>query len=202
MEVWKSCFENYEISNLGNCRRKLKNNKYKSIDGSILNRGEGYKYFQVNRNGKRTNYLFHHLVAQQFIGDRPENLIIDHIDRNSLNNNVDNLRYTTQKNNMKNTDCYLTHIEEDDPKKRAIIRAKEYVDNNREYVLQKKKEYYLKNREKYLEYWKLKRLNVLIIEKVCEKCKCLYNIKECDLKNRKTELCKKCVSINNLNNIA
>ncbi len=104
-ENWKCCLEKYEISNLGNCRKKLANGNYKIIKGCIQNRG--YRYFQLNRENKRINYLFHHLVAQEFIGDRPENLIIDHIDRNKLNNNVNNLRYITQKDNMKNTDIYL-----------------------------------------------------------------------------------------------
>lgn len=38
-EEYKTCFENYEISNLGNVRRKLKNGEYRNIKGSILNRG-------------------------------------------------------------------------------------------------------------------------------------------------------------------
>lgn len=152
-EYWKVCFENYEISNFGNCRRKLKNGSYTIVGGSIQNRG--YKYFQIIREKKRTNFLFHQLVAEQFIGKRPEKYVTDHIDRNKLNNNVTNLRYVTQKDNMKNTDCYLTHIEEDDPKKRAIVRAKEYRNNNKDYVSQVKKEYYLKNKEKILEQQKL-----------------------------------------------
>ncbi len=193
-EVWKSCFENYEISNLGNCRRKLKNDKYKSVGGSILNRGKGYKYFQINRKGKRTNYLFHHLVAQQFIGDRPENFVVDHIDRNSLNNNADNLRYVTQADNMKNMDKYLNHIVEDDPKKRAIIRAKEYVNENREYVLQKKREYYQKNKSKFTEYSK----NIERINYECEKCNKTCNIKKSSFKQKKTKLCVNCSSLNNL----
>ena len=140
-EEWKSCYENYEISNFGNCRKKLFNGNYKIINGSIQNRG--YKYFQLNREGKRHNLLFHHLVAKCFIGERPENLVIDHIDRNKLNNNVSNLRYITFEENMRNHDRYRDDIKTTDKKERSRIFGAEYREKNP----QQKKEYYEKNKE-------------------------------------------------------
>jgi hypothetical protein len=119
MEEFRKAFEDYEISNLGNCRRK--NN---IIKGSIQNRG--YRYFQVQRDDKRINLLFHHLVAKCFLGERPEDFVIDHIDRNKLNNNVENLRYVTQKENLKNQDRYRDDILDDDPKIRRRLFQKEY----------------------------------------------------------------------------
>jgi len=194
MEEWKCCFENYEISNLGNCRRKLISGDYKIIGGSILNRG--YRYFQINRNGKRTNYLFHHLVAEQFIGERPEGLVIDHIDRDKLNNNISNLRYVSQNINMRNTDKYLEHIQETDPKKRAIIRTKEYAEKNREKVLQNKKIYYQNNKDKLLEYNKNNKVDV-----ICNECNTSRTITK-KTYNRGIRLgvniCKRCSSIKNL----
>ena len=61
MEIWKKCKcvesdSKYEISNFGNCRRKLLNGNYKVVKGSLLNRGP-YRYFQVLRN-KKKNKLF------------------------------------------------------------------------------------------------------------------------------------------------
>ena len=149
MEEFKIVFEDYEVSNFGNIRRKLKNGKYREIKGSILNRGGRYKYFQTNRDNKRTNYLFHHLVAKAFIGERPEGKVIDHIDRNSLNNNVSNLRYTTQKENTRNTDRYKEEIPADTENRHSLV-CKLYVKNNREKVLKKKKEYYENNKEHLL----------------------------------------------------
>ena len=125
MEIYKNCFENYEVSNFGNVRRKLKNGSYKNINGSILTTGGGYKYFQVQREGKRINYLFHHLVAKLFIEDRPDNLVIDHIDRNPLNNCVDNLRYCSQKENTHNCHRYRNDIEETDLRLRRNILSVE-----------------------------------------------------------------------------
>jgi len=130
-EEWKLAIENedYWISNLGNVKRKNKtglriNNRDGEtiIGGSVMNRG--YRYFQISRGGKRNNYLFHHLVAQHFLGDKPNivgKIDIDHIDRNKLNNRVDNLRWCSHSDNMKNTDRYRTDITETDPRLRANI---------------------------------------------------------------------------------
>eukprot|EP01038_Epipyxis_sp_PR26KG_P018650 gene18650-26365_t len=38
-EIFKPCIENYEISNFGNCRRKMCTGNYKITAGSILNTG-------------------------------------------------------------------------------------------------------------------------------------------------------------------
>lgn len=119
MEEYKKVFEDYEISNLGNCRKLLKNGSYSKVEGSIQNRG--YRYLQINRNKKRTNLLFHHLVAKAFLGERPEGLVIDHIDRDKLNNNVSNLRYISFVDNLRNCDRYRDDIKEADKKKRHNI---------------------------------------------------------------------------------
>ena len=95
MEEWKT-FQDYEISNLGNVKRFNR-----LLKCSITNRG--YKYVQQMKDGKRINHSIHCLVAHLFIGERPDELVIDHIDRDKLNNNVDNLRYITQNENCKNT---------------------------------------------------------------------------------------------------
>ena len=118
MEEWKKCFEDYEISNFGNLRRDGV-----IINGSILNCG--YRYFQLKRKKKRTNMLFHQLVAEQFIGERPDGLEIDHIDRNKLNNNVSNLRYITHQANIQNSILYRDDILETDKRKRRNIISKE-----------------------------------------------------------------------------
>jgi hypothetical protein len=118
MEEFKMCFEDYEISNFGNLRRGDK-----IINGSINNKG--YKYFQVQREGKRINKLFHNMVAEQFIGPRPAELVIDHIDRNKLNNNISNLRYITFEENIRNSDRYRVDIQETDKRLRSNILHKE-----------------------------------------------------------------------------
>ena len=118
MEEWKTIIDDYEVSNFGNCRRGDK-----VINCSIQNRG--YKYFQLQREGKRINYLIHQQVAKLFIGERINELVVDHIDRNKLNNNVSNLRYVTQQENCCNMKRYREDILETDPILRRRILQKE-----------------------------------------------------------------------------
>ena len=44
----------------------------------------------------------HRIVAECWLGDRPEGYEIDHIDRNTHNNKYTNLRYVTHSVQMKN----------------------------------------------------------------------------------------------------
>ena len=150
MEEYKCILEDYEISNFGNCRRKMKKGGYKNVKGCIAS--TGYRYFQVYREGKRINKLFHHLVAKAFIGERPEGLVIDHIDRNKLNNNVSNLRYVSQKENIHNSSTYRTDITTNDPKerKRIIHRESASKPENKE----KKRKWCESNKEHITEYHK------------------------------------------------
>ena len=49
-------------------------------------------------NPKRHAYV-HHLMAEAFLGDRPEGLMILHRDDNGFNNRIDNLRYGDREEN-------------------------------------------------------------------------------------------------------
>ena len=155
MEEWKVAVEDYEISNFGNCRRRMKNGQYRIIKGSLMstpaskNKVYQMRYFQIQRNGKRINYLFSHLVAKCFIGERPEGFEVDHIDINPLNNNVLNLRYVTHRDNCLNQKRTVD-IPLDAPNRTQLVRLK-YIAENKETILQNKKEYYLKHKEIILE---------------------------------------------------
>jgi hypothetical protein len=125
-EVFKPCFENYEISNLGNCRKKLHNGTYKIIKGSIQNRG--YRYLQVCRNGKRKNYLFHRWVGKCFIGEQPEDKpYIDHINRDPLDNRVENLRWINHQDNLRNTDRFRDDIKEEGKERKYILQKEGHI---------------------------------------------------------------------------
>ena len=123
MEEFKNINENYQMSNFGNLRRILKHDNYKNIKGCINDRG--YKTFKLNNKCCK----FHKYVALLFIGERPEGLIIDHIDRNKLNNNYTNLRYVTDKINSQNRDYYKHEIAEEEPDKRKKLIRKLYYEN-------------------------------------------------------------------------
>jgi hypothetical protein len=154
MEEYKNFIENIEVSNLGNIRRNMIT-FHKEIKGSIMNKG--YRYFQLNKKGKRQNYLIHQIVAKLFLGEKDDNMVVDHIDRNKLNNKVENLRYCTQKENCKNQDRYIIEIEEENLKERHKKVCKQYRDLNKDILKEKRKNYYELNKEKILEQQKMKR---------------------------------------------
>lgn len=91
----------YEISNFGNLKSlgNSKSRKEKTIKPGINSRG----YMQVTLNvcGIKKNYSIHKLVAMAFLGHTPNghSLVIDHIDGNKLNNNTNNLRIVTNREN-------------------------------------------------------------------------------------------------------
>lgn len=63
---------------------------------------KGYNKVELSDNGNRKKYFVHRLVYQSFVGDIPNDKFIDHIDTNKKNNNVDNLRLVTIKENNNN----------------------------------------------------------------------------------------------------
>ena len=74
--------------------QKAKRVKIGDKAGSI--NGQGRKYVEIG--GK--NYLVHRLIYLMFRGYLPK--IIDHIDRNPLNNRIENLREVTKSQNHQN----------------------------------------------------------------------------------------------------
>jgi hypothetical protein len=96
-EIWKDVLGyegRYEISSLGRLRgpRGI-------TEGSIGSRG----YVQVCLREKGSMYgkskNIHVLVAETFLGERPEGFHVCHEDGNKLNNTLTNLRYDTPQNN-------------------------------------------------------------------------------------------------------
>ena len=105
-EVWKRLIYHgedygdwYEVSNIGNIRNS-RTHRVRKLN--VLK--QGYAFVGVSLGSRANKPLFkvHRAVAETFIPN-PNNLpCIDHIDRNYLNNSVDNLRWCTQKENCNN----------------------------------------------------------------------------------------------------
>lgn len=104
-EIWKD-IEGYEgkymISSLGNVltlnyKRTGKNKILKPV---LLNMG--YYVVGLCKNGKQKKHYIHRLIAQAFIPNPDNKPEIDHIDTNPLNNNINNLRWVTSKENSNN----------------------------------------------------------------------------------------------------
>ena len=80
----------------------------------ILNQqvnASGYYVVTIYRDVKRYSKLVHRLVAVAYLPDYSEELQVDHIDGNRKNNNLNNLRMVTCRDNSRNRHDYLCGIE-------------------------------------------------------------------------------------------
>lgn len=112
-EIWRDVvgFEDaYQVSNLGRVRSKTRfvvmAASYKSAEhvsrrnGRLLRPGKASKgYFTVSL-GRGKSRTVHSLVAEAFIGPRPEGYEVLHIDGTRVNNCANNLRYGTRLENI------------------------------------------------------------------------------------------------------
>lgn len=110
-EIWKDIknFEGlYQVSNLGrvksldrvviykNGRKRLFKGKVKN---NIFNKKRGYYYITLSKQTKKFTFSIHKLVADNFLGYK-EGKVVDHIDNDRTNNNLSNLRFITQRENL------------------------------------------------------------------------------------------------------
>lgn len=109
-ETWKDIpgYESlYQASSLGRIRsldRKLvtKNGSIKIIKGLIkkpsIDKSNRFT-IGLSKKGKRKSFTVHKIIALTFIGERPEGYEVCHIDGNSQNNELGNIRYDTHSQN-------------------------------------------------------------------------------------------------------
>lgn len=94
-EVWEKCpyNSNYSVSSLGRIRRDTKSTG--TFPGKILKNTKIGKYFYVFLliSNCRKMISVHRLVLETFKGPAPEGYEPDHKDRNTCNNNIDNLQW-------------------------------------------------------------------------------------------------------------
>ncbi len=83
---------------------KQKPNKGEYYEKKYGITNNGYKRLQLCHEGKRKYYLIHRIIAFAYLGLDLENpkKVIDHIDRNILNNCVSNLRLVSNQENSFN----------------------------------------------------------------------------------------------------
>lgn len=100
----------------------------------------GNGYLHVRIDGRL--YYTHRIVAQAYFGEIPEGCEIDHINRDRLNNAVENLRIVTPSENHRNT--------------RANDRVNarggtHWYEDEKQYAREQHARYYAENREKECE---------------------------------------------------
>ena len=98
-EIWKDIplYEGkYQVSNLGNVRAINKK--------VIVLKPYKHNYLMIKlwKNNKGKNYNIHSLVAICFLNHKPDkfNKVIDHINSNKFDNNINNLRIVTMRENV------------------------------------------------------------------------------------------------------
>lgn len=94
-EIWKPIkgYENiYAVSNKG----RVKN----IISNSLMSIFKVGNYLKVSLESKQ--YYLHKIIAEAFIPNPENKPHVDHVDTNPLNNNIDNLRWCTTKENNNN----------------------------------------------------------------------------------------------------
>ena len=94
--------EAYEASNTGFIRRTK---PYRNITyaGRILNPAHdknGYPQVTIWIDGKKRAYLVHRIIARTYMGERKDGYTVNHKDGNKLNNNIENLEYVTNAENI------------------------------------------------------------------------------------------------------
>lgn len=87
-------YDNYIIYDTGDVFN-LKTQKY--LSGSISN--NGYKYYRLSKEGKKTMFYAHRLVAEHFL-ENPNNYpVVNHKDGDKLNNQLNNLEWVSYNEN-------------------------------------------------------------------------------------------------------
>ena len=88
-------FEKYEVSNLG----KVRNIKSGRILKSHLNHN-GYLKHSLYKHDKQKELFLHRIIAIAFIDNPGKKPQVNHIDENKLNNDLSNLEWCTERENL------------------------------------------------------------------------------------------------------
>ena len=110
-EVWKSVIGYvglYEVSNHGNVRSLKRATTSGKMIKPYVNTRNNYVYVCLSKNNIKKQYRVHRLVMTAFSQEH-RGMQINHIDGNKQNNNLNNLEWCTQSENMKH--AYRTGLE-------------------------------------------------------------------------------------------
>ncbi len=108
-EIWRPVLgweDRYEVSNEGRVRSLCHRGKPRKEPWIVsLNlSNNGYLRAHLMRDRKLSVYGVHCLVAEAFIGPRPEGNDCRHLDGNPMNNKAVNLAWGTKQENMRDRD--------------------------------------------------------------------------------------------------
>jgi hypothetical protein len=105
-EEWRAYNEDIEVSSVGNVRCA----KTKCYRGTSINPETGYRTTPVKVHGKFSNHYVHRLMATAFkLPQTPEQVCVDHINRDRACNRIENLRWATRRENALNARARKTN---------------------------------------------------------------------------------------------
>jgi len=92
----------YQASTLGRIRRVVPETSLK-FGKTLKSRANncGYLYVSISVEGKNRSRYVHHLVAETFLGPKPDGYVVSHEDDCKDNNRLDNLTYRTHSDNTR-----------------------------------------------------------------------------------------------------
>lgn len=105
MEEWRVIhnFPNYSVSNFGNVKNNNTNKLFR------LNAKNGYQNVTLINNLGKKNFRVHRLVALAFIPNPENKPEVNHLDKNKLNNNINNLEWNTRLENCQHRSVGLVY---------------------------------------------------------------------------------------------
>jgi len=106
--IWKPLkfgINNYFISDKG----EVKNIKTGKLRKITREKNEGYLKCKIGYKGKRKFIPIHRYLALNFIPNPDKLPVVDHIDRNKINNELSNLRWASLSLNALNRDNKKIH---------------------------------------------------------------------------------------------
>ncbi len=102
----------------------------KNLRGKLISQRThefGYLLCTLSKNGKSSTVTVHKMVAEAFLGKRPKGLFVRHLDGNPANNNLANLSYGTQLENMRDALRHGT-IQQGEHRYNAKLTAKKVLE--------------------------------------------------------------------------
>ena len=67
---------------------------------------DGYYRITLSKDKKTKTFRLHRLIANAFIPNPDNKPCVDHINRNRIDNRIENLRWVSYKENSRNQSCY------------------------------------------------------------------------------------------------